>query len=273
MDVVIQNQTIHYEIYGEGKPLFIFHAMGTDHRSMKAWIEPVFQQEKSDWKRIYVDIPGHGGSNQVVDIKNNDEMLDILLELIDVLVHDQPFSLVGMSFGGYLAQGIMHKRINQVEGICLLAPALHTGARSTSSKKMMETNEEVLNKLDQEIVTAIHTLLVYQTKENIQLFLEEVQPGRLLANRKFLTSEWKTKGYFFSFEPFAHMSEIDKPALLVLGKNDSIVGFEDHMKLAGKFQHVSYAVLDRAGHLLQIEARNRLIHLFMNWLERITKTQ
>ena len=56
-------------------------------------------------------------------------------------------------------------------------------------KVLLEKNHSILNALDVDTRVAFETLMIYQNEENLKCFLEEVQPGRLLANRKFLTSD------------------------------------------------------------------------------------
>lgn len=44
MECKVSYGRIHYKIIGEGKPLVILHSMGTDHRAMQAWLEPLFNE-------------------------------------------------------------------------------------------------------------------------------------------------------------------------------------------------------------------------------------
>jgi len=90
--------TISYDIRGEGFPMIILHAMGTDNRSMKAWIEPVFDNLPG-CQRIYVDLPAHGGSVIDESVTSTDDMLENLLEFIDTALESQEFLLNGSSFG------------------------------------------------------------------------------------------------------------------------------------------------------------------------------
>lgn len=59
MECLVAKGSIYYEIVGNGFPILIMHSMGTDHKSMKAWIEPIFD-EIQGFQRIYIDLPAHG---------------------------------------------------------------------------------------------------------------------------------------------------------------------------------------------------------------------
>lgn len=268
MDRLIRSLNIHYEIAGEGHPLIILHAMGTDHRSMKAWMEPVFAGQPG-WQRIYIDLPAHGKSGIDHTIKTTEDMLSILLEFIDSILHGQHFALIAKSFGGYVAQGIFGKRTSNIKGLCLLAPALHKKERSVPAPVILEKDHGRLTELNEDVRTAIETLMVVQTREHIERFLHEIQPGRTLANRDFLASSWRTEGYFYSSAPLKQESSYPQPLLLLLGKQDSICGYTDQLSLLSHFESGTLSILDRAGHLLEIEQRELVQHLFAEWLKRV----
>lgn len=265
MDCKVRKGNIHYEVFGEGFPLLVLHAMGTDHRSMKGWLEPVFDRVEG-FQRVYIDVPAHGRSYIDESVKSTDDLLGNLLDFIDDVFGQVEFSLIGASFGGYLAQGILHKRRTQVKGICLLAPALHSKERTVPHRKILEQDEELLGTLEPEIRAAFETLFIYQNQATLKAFMEEIQPGRLLANREFLGSDWKAKRYYLSDEPFHDVKTLPNPALFILGKQDYICGYRDHLSLLDKFPNSTLAVLDQAGHMLQIEKRELVQSLLKDWL-------
>ncbi|UII54198.1 alpha/beta hydrolase [Cytobacillus spongiae] len=266
----VQKGRIHYEIEGSGFPILILHAMGTDYRSMTAWIEPVFQQTKG-FQRIYIDLPAHGESDITTDVKSSDDILSNIVDFIEQVIPNQSFSLIGASYGGYLAQGILCKKKNLVKSICLLAPALHIKKRTVPPKVVLYKDEEALKDLPTQIQVAIDTLLVNQTRENLELFIKEVQPGRLVANQEFLSSNWRDTGYFFTTDPFEQIETLSIPALILAGQQDSICGFEDQQILLNKLTNVTFSIIDEAGHLLAIEKRRVVQDLMTDWIERKTK--
>jgi pimeloyl-ACP methyl ester carboxylesterase len=266
----VSKGTIFYQVVGDGFPVVILHSMGSDHRSMMAWLEPIFKSNQK-YKRIYVDLPAHGQSTIKKDMNSSSDMLMNLLEFIDEVIPDMDFVLIGTSFGGYLAQGIMHKRPHQIKGICLLVPALHFKNRVTPEKVVLTKDEELLNQLEPDIRTAFQTLMVHQDKKHLKFFLEEIQPGRLLANRDFLLSNWREHGYFFTEEPFSNGDSFPQPALIISGKQDSICSYREPFMLLEKFQHASFIVLDQAGHMLQIEKREMVQELVKEWLFRVNE--
>lgn len=109
-------------------------------------------------------------------------------------------------------------------------------------------------------------LLIVQYKKNLECFLNEIQPGRLVANKKFLMSNWREKGYFFFQEPFHNIKALSQPTLIIVGKQDSICGYKDHVFLLEKLPNAKFASLDQAGNMLQIEKREIVQELIGDWL-------
>ena len=49
-------------------------------------------------------------------------MLQVILQFIDHVIPNQSFTLVGHSYAGYLARGLVYHRPQVIEGLCLLVP-------------------------------------------------------------------------------------------------------------------------------------------------------
>ncbi|WP_163853218.1 alpha/beta fold hydrolase [Paenibacillus elgii] len=265
------NPPLYYEIRGEGYPLIVLHALATDHRSMMAWMEPLFEQ-RPGWKRIYVDIPAHGRSPVEPWMKTSDDLLAVLLDgLRTILPENERFALMGMSFGGYMAQGIWRAEHRRADGLCLLAPALHRKARTLPERSVPVRDEALLAELEPEVRAAFETLATVQSRATWELFREEWQPGRLLADRAFLSSDWRTQGYHFQCDPIPEDSRFPQPTLFLLGRQDAICGYRDHLAVLESFPRATFAVLDGAGHLLQIEQRKLVQHHVGLWLDAVER--
>lgn len=263
---------IHYKSLGEGTPLIILHAMGTDHQAMEAWLEPIFSYD-GKWERIYVDLPAHGHSRVDESVKGTEDMLGMLLTFIDKSIGNQKFALLGASFGGYLAQGILYHKHQQIIGQCFLAPALHLTYRKqkTLPKKVeLEKDEGLLSTIDQDISQSFQNLMLFQNKSNLHTFIKEVQPGRVLADRKFLASGWRENSYFLENDPLSQ-APYNQPTLFILGRHDHICGYEDCYSLLPYFPKASFVILQDAGHMLAIEQREAVRFLTADWLKKLKR--
>ncbi|MFB6366069.1 alpha/beta fold hydrolase [Paenibacillus elgii] len=262
---------LYYETRGDGYPLIVLHALATDHRSMMTWMEPLFER-RPGWKRIYVDIPAHGRSPVEPWMKTSDDLLSVLLDGIrPILPENERFALMGMSFGGYMAQGIWRVENLRADGLCLLAPTLHRKTRTLPQRSVSVRDETLLEELEPEVRAAFETLATVQSRASWELFREEWQPGRLLADRAFLSSDWRAQGYLFQCDPIPEDSRFTQPTLFLLGRQDAICGYKDHFAVLESFPRATFTVLDGAGHLLQIEQRKLVQRHVGYWLDMVER--
>ncbi len=73
MECKLKNATMYYKIYGEGLPIINLHGFMLDHRVLKGCMKPIFNK-RSNFKRIYFDLPGMGKTKAEPWIKNSDHM-------------------------------------------------------------------------------------------------------------------------------------------------------------------------------------------------------
>jgi pimeloyl-ACP methyl ester carboxylesterase len=76
-------------------------------------------------------------------------------------------------------------------------------------------------------------------------------------------------GYEFSFNLYDKNKKFNKPSLILLGKQDSCVGYKDFLKIFDNFPRTTLAILDKAGHNLQLEQETLFNSLITEWLQRI----
>ena len=62
------------------------------------------------------------------------------------------------------------------------------------------------------------------------------------------------------------------PSLIVCGRQDSVVGWRDALRLPDRFPRATFAVLDTAGHNLEGERPDLLRELVDDWLDRVERT-
>lgn len=72
--------TLCLQAHGAGRPLVVLPSFSLDHDAMAATLEPVFTAG-SPWRRIYVDLPGTGGSSP--GEPRSDAVMDAVLAAIE----------------------------------------------------------------------------------------------------------------------------------------------------------------------------------------------
>lgn len=266
----VNKANIYYEVMGEGIPILMIHGYTPDHVLMTGCMEPIFKQ-KEGWQRIYIDLPGMGITKSYEDISCSDEMLDAVLEFIDLLIPDKKYLVAGESYGGYIARGIIAKRSECILGSAFICPLIIPDAeiRQTEEHQVMKVDREFMNDLTQEEQEEFRLNSVILDEYNWSRYNKDIKSGIALADMEFLQK--LKQNYAFSFE--IDQSAYSNPALFLLGRQDSIVGYKDALALMNMYPRGSFAVLDSAGHNLQIEQPDIFNSLMEGWLNKVSKYQ
>jgi pimeloyl-ACP methyl ester carboxylesterase len=270
MEITVKDTPVYYEIHGSGTPIVMIHGWSVDHRLMKGCLEPIFQTLDAPWQRIYFDLPGMGQTPGPKWITGSDQMLGLILELIEGLIPGQHFLLAGESYGGYLARGILRAREPLVEGLLLICPVAVQAPQPTHAPalRVLEQDTAFLASLSAEERQYFTGINVVQNERVWRSFKEDVLPALKIADYDFLEH---SLGQHMSFgvdvdqvaQPYR------QPALFVLGRQDSVVGYRDQWPLIENFPRASFVILDKAGHNLQIEQPALFAALVKEWLERV----
>jgi pimeloyl-ACP methyl ester carboxylesterase len=256
------------EVHGTGTPLLMIHGWGVDRRLMTGCLEPLFDDD-APWQRVYPDLPGMGGTPGDPSVDSSDAMVRVLLAVLDAVAGDGPFGVVGESYGGYLARGVLAARPDDILGLALICPVADPRT-STSDAEALEVVEPdaafvaTLNAADRD---AFGFYAVREGRPFWERFAAEALPGIRAADQGYL------EGVLGCQVPFAEDVDarpFDRPVLVVTGRQDSAVGYRAQWRLLERFPRSTYVVLDRAGHNAQLEQPELFGALVREWLERVT---
>ncbi|KMJ57170.1 2-hydroxy-6-oxo-6-phenylhexa-2,4-dienoate hydrolase [Bacillus sp. LL01] len=262
----VRQAELFYEDIGEGTPIIMIHGYSPDHRLMSGCMEPVFEK-RNGWRRIYIDLPGMGQSRNYHEISSSDEMLNAVVNFIQTIIPDQDYVVVGESYGGYIARGIIHTQIQRILGAAFICPVIKPYAkdRTVGQHQIVKTDKKFIETLTQSELEDFRSNNVVLDESTWLRYNQEILSGVQIADKRFL--EKVHKNYGFSFE--VDQSDFIRPSLFLLGKQDSIVGYKDALELQEKYPRGTFVALDGAGHNLQIEQPltfNALVH---EWLDRL----
>ncbi|RZT17026.1 pimeloyl-ACP methyl ester carboxylesterase [Kribbella sp. VKM Ac-2569] len=256
--------TLHHVSFGDGVPVLALHGWTPDHRLMTGCLEPIFT-ELPGYRRLYPDLPGMGES-PAGDIDSSDGILAAVRAFIDEQIGDEPFVLIGESYGGYLARGLVAERPEQILGIGLICSVgtLWHKDRKLPEHAVLRSEPGVLESLTEgEDFTE---LAVVQTAEALAAYRSDVAPGLAVADTAAL--ERIQKNWALSTAPESG-PPYDGPSLIVCGRQDAVTGYEDQYGLLPHYPRATYAVLDVAGHNLQLEQPALFGALIREWLQRL----
>lgn len=218
------------------------------------------------YKRIYIDLPGMGKSNAPDWINSSDRVVEVLIPFIEEIISTEEFLLVGESYGGYLARGILTKLFERVNGLLLVCPVVvaEPEKRILPDKQVILQDEELLNKLTSTEREAFCELAVIANEYTYKRFQEEIKPGLDIANYEFIERLQKNYSLTMDF----HRKKYEKPVLLLAGRQDISVGYQDIIEINDDYPRATLAVLDMAGHNLQIEQPELFESLVGEWIRR-----
>ena len=264
----LKSITVHYETFGEGKPIIVLHGWPLDHRVMVSAMEPIFKN-RDGWKRIYPDLPGMGETPGMDWITNQDQILDILLDFVEEIVPGQRFAVAGYSYGGYLGRGMVYQRSTMMDGLCLIAPVILADdtQKTVPSHKALVKDPVIISELERNLAEAFQGFAVVQSREALDAMIALGLPARKIADYEFLS---KLKdNYEFSFDVDALPEPFHGPTLMLMGRQDSSCGYHDAWSILGNYSRGTFVVLDRAGHGLMFEQRNIFNALVNEWIDRV----
>jgi pimeloyl-ACP methyl ester carboxylesterase len=267
MQTMIRDVPVYYEEYGTGILVLMLHGTPVDHRWMAANMEPVFQN-RPGWRRIYPDLPGHGKTPGAEWITGQDHILEVMVEFIQTVAPNQRFVVAGLSYGGYLARGMVYKLGSLIDGVALWIPQVET------DKTRLEVPAHQAVVEDAQFIAALTPqtsflpdMAVVQRVETIEWFRTYGQPAFALADWPFLNRIGDLSSFSFAVDELP--SPFPAPALIVTGRQDAMVGYKNAWKILDNYPRGTFAVLDRAGHFLDLEQTPLLQTLTGEWLNRV----
>jgi len=273
MECALEDITIHYEVFGEGKPIIILPGWSLNTRLTSHEMEPYFQK-RGGWKRIYIDPPGHGKTPGKTWIANQDQILEVITACIDRLTSGQRFSLIGVSLGGYLARGVRLYRGELIDGIALIIPAIiaEDEKRTVPPHKVLVEDPSV--KAD---ITPVEKDLYDMAVVHSRKWLEYQRsypeiPEQEMGDNKFLSKiREQPKNYAFSFDVDNVSEPFSGPSLIITGRQDAFVGYRDAWNILEKYPRATFVVFDRAGH--ELEEKESLVNVLISeWLDRVEES-
>jgi pimeloyl-ACP methyl ester carboxylesterase len=268
LTVEVQSIPVSYVTYGEGTPVVLIHGWSADHRYMVADLEPVFRRQPG-WKRIYLDLPGHGQTPAPPWMTSQDQMLAVIGDFIDTLLADQAFALVGSSYGGHTALGMLRTMPGRVLGACLIVPDLPAadGSRLPEPATVVYPEPDALGGLAAGELWMLKGLVAPE-RWMVDELREHDMPAYRQADYAFL--ERLNERYLASGAAGHPGLPFPRPSLVLTGRQDATTGFRSAWDLVDELPRATLAVLDLAGHQLgRIERPAPFNVLVADWLDRM----
>lgn len=249
---------------GEGEPILCIHGNGVDHRLLLPLDEAL--NEDGRWERIYLNLPGFGGVPPLAPPGGLPDLIDWVDSVVSEEIGSRKFAILANSLGGLIARELVARRKSQIYGIALLAPVVDPRAehRTLPQREILESAPGLLKTLPKVGSYAFAEMAVVQNSENWERFRDAALPGIRAADRRAmvqLEADYMVDGPL----PEQRFESFEGPTLIVAGRQDHVVGFEDQLALSANYPRATIAVLDRAGHNVHLDQPSVVAALLHTW--------
>jgi 2-hydroxy-6-oxonona-2,4-dienedioate hydrolase len=132
MQIVVNGTLLSYVVVNDkaSQDVIVLHGWG---HSGDLWITAV-QMLPRQYRYIILDLPGFGGSQNLIEGSSVPEYSEVILAFIRKIKVQNPV-IIGHSFGGQIAADMVLKRPNQILKLILISPAV---GRKRSTKQMIK---------------------------------------------------------------------------------------------------------------------------------------
>lgn len=246
---------IHYNEAGEGHPVILIHGSGPGATGWSNF-NPNIGALADDFRVIAVDMPGWGESSPRPAAEYRHP--EVLIQFMDALGIDKA-ALVGNSMGGAIAIAATARNPERVShlitmgsggaGLTVFTP----GGGLTEGLKILyqgyanptpETFEATVDVMTYNTPAEIAKPLAKQRSENAKKHQEH------LDNWLNGSKNGPPLKYFASE---SEVASITAPTLLIHGRDDRVVPFENTLRLLTMIQNSRAYVFNRCGHWAQLE--------------------
>lgn len=267
MKIEVSKASMNYDIIGDGIPVLLIHGFSLDYQVMKGAYEPLFSK-LTGFKRIYVDLPAMGESEEKNGLNSSKDILECLIDFVDKVIGSEKFIVIGQSYGGYLAQAIVASIPEKTLGLGLLCPLIIADSerRDLPDHKLVIDDRNNIKYEDKEALEEFLEFAVVANQSTYNRYKTDVLIGLNKATSDIL-EVIREEHYELSPEPYESINNYDKPSLVLVSKQDSTVGYKDAMRLDSNISNLSIHMINGAGHALQYEQESIFNDLTLNWLK------
>jgi pimeloyl-ACP methyl ester carboxylesterase len=224
---------------GEGPALLFLH--GGDYFEQN---RPFFERLARRWRLVVPRHPGFGGSERPDDFRTVHDLAYLYLDLLER--HGlQNVTLVGSSFGGWIALEICVRCVERIERLVLIdSLGIKFGGREERDIADIYAlaGEELIGQTFFDPTRAV--------PDYSRLADDELSA---IANDRAATARYGWRPYMHDPGLRQWLHRVSIPALVLWGENDGIVNLDYGEKLCRSLPDARFEPIRRAGHYPQIE--------------------
>ncbi len=242
----------------------VLPSLSLDTTAMRAAFEPVFPRE-AGWARIYLDLPGSGGSPPG-EPASDAVLADVIATVDDLLGKDERFLIAGWSYGGYLAAAVARRLPERAAGLLMVCSGFKIRPADRDLGGVLAARPEpgwlagVPPHLHEYLSAAVGCQTAAAAGRVAAVLaangpVDEAYFGVLRSDGFALSDEGPPAVY-------------ERPAVFVCGRRDRVAGYRGVYENLGHFPDADYVLAAAAGHFLPVEQPDLLAGAVRSWLRR-----
>ncbi len=240
-----QSATFSWREQGSGPTAVFFHGLGG---SRLAW-EPQLRDLSADRQVIAWDAPGYGESAPIADYTFA-AYANAARDFIDGVSPNEPIDLVGMSFGGMIAQYTAAAFPDRIRSLTLMCTSPKFGLDGTDPDQWRAARLSGLENIDKPIDMADSLLTALIAPENLAV-LPEAKRAMERVNKQGLLDSLST---IVHHDSRALLPNISIPTLVLVGELDDETPPAYSQAIVDLMPNARLEIIPHARHVLNLEA-------------------
>lgn len=273
----VHQRTVELARFNAYQVLEVVHYHGRGSRTIVAipglgssslLFEGLLEYLPSDLSLMVIHHRGLGNSSPLKEEDDLNTVADDLIQFLEMRSFElcQKFDLLGVSYGGFLAQLMMLKSPSLFHTLALFC----TSSGGKDFKPILEITDEALklqSSLEREQKVLLSVMYSVSEKTNqdknllkkICLFRDEVKVS-------LATTLWQNQAAKDFLKQSLALEFIKARTLVMSGRHDRVVPFENTEKLAQKIPRSHFEIIEQADHLFFLEKSKEVMGKYQDFL-------
>ncbi|HEY8491848.1 MAG TPA: alpha/beta hydrolase [Dehalococcoidia bacterium] len=271
MEAQVNGISLYYETEGTGPPLLLLHGgPGLDHTVYRPWLSPLAKAVTL----VYLDLRGQGRSDRADPTTYTLEQVARDVEEFRRAMGWSRFSLLGHSYGGFVALQYAVDHSDRLNHLVLVGTAASADIADDLAASLTEYGSP-------SVLEAVEAGARATTEEAFRLAAEGQLPfhfsrldGPYQRFREQLAAVryspefagWWNEHDFPAYNLRARLGEITCPTLVIRGAEDRVAGMERAVELARGIPQATLVVIGEAGHWPMVEQQEEFTRVVGDFL-------
>lgn len=253
-----KNTKISYSDTGQGSAVVLLHGF-LENQTM--WQDLVPELSKKN-RIITIDLLGHGETECLGYVHSMEENAQVVQAVLSKL-RIRKAVFVGHSMGGYVALAFAELYPTMVKGL-----VLQNSTSKADSEERKTNRDRAIKAVKQDYTTFVRLSIANLfCQENRDKMTDEIENVKLEALKTPLQGIVASlEGMKIRNDREALLSSANFPILLILGKKDGVLNYEDNLKQIENTAVKLVAFPD--GHMSHVENREELKKVLSNFIKK-----